>query len=463
VLKSGLRNAFDNLQKFTIDPRVGFTFSPPGHDHTVIRGGFGLFTDVFPATIADSLLNNAPLNPEFVNLFSLADPSQPGNFLSALAATNAAFVAGYPAGGSANSIAAANPNFTVPNLFNADKTIHYPTYEEWSLQWQQQIGRHDSFQIGYVGNHGYHEPVEDNGVNMYGFGGAPAAAALPAFAEVTEVQSVASSNYNGLVATVKHESKYATGLVNYSWSHALDEISNGGILPFGFNAINPVNPFGLAQYNYGNADYDIRQNMNGSYIVHVPHFGGPKLLTDQWQMGGTLFWHSGFPFSVTDGSLAGSLTGVNDFGPVYADIIPGTNPPKNCGKSATTTACLGTAIDPNTGVGQYFSAPTGFGDNSSAGVYQRRNQFHGPGYFSTDFNLMKGFKLPGSEASLFQIGAQAYNILNHINFAQPTFDASNPSFGLIQTDVSPPTSVFGAFLGADSAPRILQLKAKYTF
>ncbi len=454
VLKSGLRTAFDNLQKYTIDPRVGFTFSPPGHDRTVIRGGFGLFTDVFPATIADSLLNNAPLNPEFVNLFSLADPSQPGNFISALAATNAAFVAGYPAGGSANSIAAANPNFTVPSLFNADKNIHYPTYEEWSLQWQQQIGRHDSFQIGYVGNHGYHEPIEDNGVNMYGFGGAPAAPALPAFAEVTEVQSAASSNYNGLIATVKHESKYATALLNYSWSHALDEISNGGILPFGFNSVNPVDPFNVALQNYGNADYDIRHNMNASYIVHVPYFGGPKLLSDNWQMGGTLFWHSGFPFSVTDDALAGSLEGVNDFGPVFAQPVPGAKIPSHCGKSATVTPCLGPTIG---STGAMFEDPTGFG------TYQRRNQYTGPGYFSTDFNLLKGFHIPGSESNLLQIGAQAYNILNHINFAQPTFDASNPSFGLIQSDVSPPTSVFGSFLGADSAPRILQLKAKFTF
>ena len=458
VLISGKRDAFTNLQKFTIDPRVGFTFSPAGHDHTVIRGGFGLFTDVFPATIADSLLNNAPLNPEFVNLFSPDDPSQSGYFGNALAATNAAFVSGYASGGSANSIGKANSSFTVPNLFNPDANIHYPTYEEWSLQWEQQMGNHTSFTIGYVGNHGYHEPVEDNGVNMFqpasSFTGAPAAPALPEFAEVTEVQSVASSNYHGLLAGVKNESKYVTAGINYSWSHALDEISNGGILPFGFNAINPVNPFNLAQYNYGNADYDIRHNMNGNYLIHVPYFGGPKLLTDQWQVGGTIFWHSGFPFSVTDGAQAGGLNSYNDFGPVYADIV-GT-PSHTCGKSATKTPCMGATIGTS---GSDFAAITGFGDPG----YQRRNQFTGPHYFNTDLSLLKGFKIPGLESGLFQVGAQAYNVLNHTNFAQPTFDASNPAFGLIQSDVSTPTSVFGAFLGADADPRIIQLKGKITF
>ncbi|HTW48255.1 MAG TPA: carboxypeptidase regulatory-like domain-containing protein [Acidobacteriaceae bacterium] len=450
VLIDKKRTAFTSLQKITIDPRVGFTFSPAGHNHTVIRGGFGLFTDVFPATIADSLLNNAPLNPEFDAFYDQADPSQSGYFGGALAATNAAFVSGYASGGSANSISAANSGFSVPNLFNPDANIHYPTYEEWSLQWEQQLGNHTSFTIGYVGNHGYHEPVQDNGVNMYGIPGAPSAPALPEFAEVTEVQSVADSNYNGLLTGVKHESKYATAAINYSWSHALDEVSNGGILPFGFNAINPVNPFNLAQYNYGNADYDIRQNMNGNYILKVPYFGGPKLLTDQWQVGGTIFWHSGFPFSVVDGAQEGSLEGVNDFGPVYDDIVG--SPSKNCGKSATNpnTPCLSASN---------FATMTGFGDPG----YQRRNQFTGPHYFNTDLSVLKGFKVPGLESGLFQIGAQAYNVLNHTNFAQPDFNDSDSTFGVIQGDVSTPTSVFGAFLGADADPRIIQLKGKFIF
>jgi hypothetical protein len=191
--------------------------------------------------------------------------------------------------------------------------------------------------------------------------------------------------------------------------------------------------------------------MNGNYLIHVPYFGGPKLLTDQWQVGGTIFWHSGFPFSVTDDAQASSLTGVNDFGPVFADMTG--KPAMKCGKSATATPCLGATIG---SAGSDFAAITGFGDPG----YQRRNQFHGPGYFNTDLSLLKGFKIPGLESGLLQVGAQAYNVLNHTNFAQPTFDASNPSFGLIQSDVSTPTSVFGAFLGAASASAVVFLRTK---
>jgi hypothetical protein len=114
-----------------------------------------MFTDIFPATFADDLLTNAPLSPEFTVVNGLADPSQPGSYANLLSGANHSFTTGFAAGGSYNSILAANPNFTAPSVFNPDKNIHYPTYEEYSLQIQQQIGRSTSFQIGYVGNHGY--------------------------------------------------------------------------------------------------------------------------------------------------------------------------------------------------------------------------------------------------------------------------------------------------------------------
>ena len=456
VLHSGLRQAFQSYQAVTVNPRVGFTWSPPNRSNTVIRGGFGLFSDVFPGYVADQLLSNVPLNPQFF-AGGLADPAQAGSFTNTLASLNSTFQAAYPIGGTFNSIKATNPNFSQPNLLTADRKIHYPTYEEWSIQWQQQVGNHTSFSLGYVGNHGYHEPVSNNGVNTYGFGGAPATATLPAFATVTEVQSVAASNYNGFIANVKEQSKYITLQFNYTYSHALDEISNGGFLPFGLNPApnpyNPINPFNLAQENYGNADYDQRHNFNGSYIVTVPYFGGPKLVTDGWQLSGTLFWHGGFPFSVTDGAVGGALGGVNyggGGGTLLADVKDPAAVPRHCGKSSITTSCFGS--DP----GQYFSDPTGFGG-------QRRNQFWGPHYFNTDLALMKSFHVPLKESTNFQIGAQAYNILNHPNFANPNFNFSSSTFGNVQYTVSVPTSVYGAFLGGDASPRILQLKAKFTF
>ena len=460
ILSTNQRTVFHNYQKITLDPRVGFTWSPLNNPKGVLRGGFGIFTDIFPGTIADSMLGNAPLNVQFANLSSPDDPAVAGSFTSKLASADGIFKTGFANGLSYNGLSAVDPSFSQPNLFNSDTTIHYPTYEEWSLQWQQQIGKYDSFQIGYVANHGYHEPVEDNGVNAsaassaISFTGLPANPALPSFNEVTEVQSVAISNYNGLLTSFKHESPLVTISINFTWSHALDEISNGGILPFGetsagITPYNPIDPFNLRLQNYGNADYDIRKNLDGYYLIHIPYLGGPKILTDKWEIGGTIFWHSGFPFSVTDSTTTTAVDNTGSYGGTLLAVPVSANIPHHCSRAASNpnTPCL-TAAD--------FTNPTGFGG-------QRRNQFVGPGYFDTDINLTKGFKVPGTKVATLVVGAQAYNVLNHPNFANPVFNVSSAQFGQILSDVSPPTSVYGSFLGGDAAPRIVQLTAKYTF
>ncbi|HEY3940361.1 MAG TPA: hypothetical protein VGL97_23240, partial [Bryobacteraceae bacterium] len=459
VLLSGLSNSFLSLQKYAVDPRIGFTFSPPNHPNTLFRGGFGIFTDIFPATVADDLLSNAPLNPQFSAPGDLADPSQPGSFETALASVNQSFKTGYASGGSLTSITATNPLFLPPNVFNIDRKIHYPTYDEWSLQWQQQLGRNIAFQIAYVGNRGYHEPVVNEGANVSlapsaafpnGFFGAPAAPGLPAFGQVTEIQSTAVSNYNGLVTSIKAQSKYFTGMLNYTYSHALDEISNGGFLPLGnpsfANTIQPIDPFDLA-LNYGNADYDIRHNLTGDYLITIPRFGHPAVLTDGWVLGGTIFRHTGFPFSVTDSTSTSALGALGTYGSastVLADVV---NPsvPHHCGKNITT-GCFGGNMATGT-PSPDFADPTSFFGES------HRNQFFGPGYFNTDFTLMKDFKVPRLERGKLEVGAQAYNVLNHPNFANPVFNFDNPAFGEVQRTVSDPTSVFGSFLGGDASPR----------
>ena len=458
VIASGLHQAFNGLQTIAVDPRLGFTFSPKNNPNMVIRGGFGVFTDIFPSAVADDLLSNPPFSVTFT-VPGLVSPAVPGSATGTLVSSNQIFQTAYSAGGSLNSISTVDPFFSAPNIFNVDPNIKYPTYLEYSLQVQQQVGKSTSFQIGYVGNHGYHEPFINNGVNVYGFGGAPANPALPAFAQVTEVQSPATSNYNGLLASIKNQSKYVTLQFNYTWSHSFDEISNGGFLPFGFDSAanaspTTINPFNLRAQNYGNSDYDIRNSLNGDYLITVPYFGGPHALADNWILGGTAFWHGGFPFSVFDGTVDGNLL-PNYGGEVLAQVVD-PSVPLHCGinKASPTTSCFGSTATANS---PYFVDPTGFGG-------QRRNQFTGPGYFNTDFTVVKGFKIPHLESGLFQIGVEAYNVLNHPNFLNPDTNFSNgPGFGVITETASAPTSVFGSGLGGNASARILQLKGTFKF
>ena len=351
VFHAGENQAFPNFESISYEPRFEVSYSPSAK--SVIRGGFGIFSDVFPGQVADDLLKNIPQDPSFTVLFSNLQPSVAGSGNQLAAQSNAAFKAGYASKGTFNTLTAQVPGFSAPNIFTTQNNIHYPTYDEYSLQIQQEINRNTSVQIAYAGNHGYHEVVVAANANAYNsasttFNGitngvtnangtfGPAVS----FGQVTDLSSTASSNYNGLLVSVIHRSKIVTAQLNYTWSHALDQISNGGFLGFTSSSISePLAPDNL-QYNYGNADYDVRNSLNGNYLISVPSYGSGvvKSITGGFQIAGTVFYRSGFPFTVVDGNVSGGF--IN-----YAGAVPAllTNKSQNrhcAGVTAATATCL---------------------------------------------------------------------------------------------------------------------------
>src|SRR5208283_3471964 len=91
-------------------------------------------------------------------------------------------------------------------------------------------------------------------------------------------------------------------------------------------------------------------------------------------------------------------------------------------------------------VNQFVGAggETGFSTTS-------KNYFRGPGYFNTDFSVLKNFAL--TERLRFSLGANFFNVLNHPNFANPVNDVAG-QLGSITSTVVPPTSPYGAFVGS---------------
>jgi hypothetical protein len=466
LITGGEHRAFNSLQHVGYEPRVGFAWLPfgPG-SRTTLRGGFGMFADAFPGQIADSLLSNAPntvsfgtvLGPAFGGPNYLIDPSLPGSAGAAVAAANQAFQSGFNSGATEQDIG-------IPlSLSNAAQKISYPTYEEYSLAAEHQVNRSTSLSAMYVGNHSYHQPIVNNGLNMYGpvsnantgpipgFS-VPNTPQLPAFGTITQIYSGGSSNYNGLIASVTNHSRYLTLQGNYAFSHALDEVSNGGFNSFGVNSVNPYNPFNLSQ-NYGNADYDTRHYVSGSYVFTLPYWGGPKALTDGWQAAGTVFHNTGYPFTVTDGNIA-----ANNYGGSFLAAQTVAHLPGHCSFSS------GQGIyDPNPGAvtqpcpyANDFVDPTNFGQS-------RRNQLYGPGFTDTDLDVSKQIRIPGWESAHLRIAGQFFNLFNHPNFAIPAHNLSGGSVGYTSATVSTPTSILGAFFTAPSSRRLIQGKLAFEF
>lgn len=454
LIGSGRHRAFQSYQHVGYEPRIGFALLPFGVDsHTTVRAGFGMFADAFPGQVADALLSNAPTNVGFTVTDLPIDPSQPGSAGQSVTASNQAFVPAYAAGGSYQSLSNSVPGFSAPNFTASAPHISYATYEEWSLSLEQQLDRVTALSVSYVGNHGYHEPVQTTGPNAAGvadIASLPANPPNPSFARVTEIYSGSSSNYNGLVASLVRRSKWLNLQLNYMYQHALDETSNGGFDGFSTNSVTQINPFNLAQ-QYGNADYDVRHYVSGSYVINVPHWRGPRVAMDGWQVAGTVFHSTGLPFSVIDSAVSGGT-------------YSGTGLARQTG-TGFNSHCGGTAHVYNfaTGTGASCNFAADFAPATDFGQ-QGRNQLTGNGYTDTDMDLTKGFKMPHWDAGQIRVGAQFFNLFNHPNFGQPNNDIEAAGvLGKITGTVNPPTSILGSFLGGDASPRLIQLKADFTF
>ncbi len=522
AIDSNLNQSVPSFTTIAWQPRFGFAWSPSWARNTVFRGGVGIFMDTFQGSIADSLIENTPLDNTFALVGNLAKgEAAQGNVFSTAMGSNSALVTGFAAGQNLQTIYNNSNGVFSPPSFTTVGNIVAPTTTEWNFEVQHSFGNNTSLIVNYVGSHGIHETMAFNGLNGYcplstcpnGFLGLPTAqqpggtisplTGAPQggwdgrFATVTDIRTVGISRYDGLSLTVQH--RFAHGLqmqANYLYGHALDEVSNGGLNPFildgfGNSILNPANDNNLRSLNYGNADYDTRHSFNANYVYEIPK--GPTPALKGWQLSGTVFWRTGFPYTPFDNGAQGILSGTGFSGPVFANYT-GSGHPVCRGPSGSLdqgiNPCIptsgfpdivaGQAINPATvsaqnptgspyGVGQaqlgYLnSGVTGTGPGYAGGEFgQTRNQFFGPHYFDTDMTVMKYTQIPHWETAKLGIGVQFFNLFNHPNFAAPVNDQSSPLFGQVRSTVNPPTSILGSFLGGDASTRLIQLTAKFNF
>jgi carboxypeptidase family protein len=499
---NGFHQILPNVEKIVPEPRIGFAWTPFG-DKTVFRGGVGLFTDLYPVAILNAYTTNFPQVNRFTipaGTLAFTNPATVGDTATGagLAATcNAGFASAYASGGTLASYNAANPgcvdsngNPLVANFNDPNTNAQNPKFIEWNFEVQHSFGNHTVVSANYVGNRGYdiflfnpYLNAFDNVVNPNGFGGLPTAAIDPRVSEVTQLTNKGYSNYNGLSLSFQQNNWHGfSGRINYSYSHALDNISNGGsIEPYSAfsnvsitEQISPFNP----NAQYGNADYDIRHYISGNYVYELPFKSESRLMNAAiggWMISGTVYYHTGLPFTLVDGSTAAGLAAENNNN---VTVLPQAVSPiaSSCSGSAVANPCfvvaqfggqpnpaIVTGTNPANGL-QCGPAnvcnnpiPTGFITNVT------RNSIRAPGYFNTDFSIRKNFKL--NERFNFQVGANAYNVLNHVNFQAPVGNvADGPgTFGQIISAVTPPTSVFGAFANGNADARVLQIQGKLTF
>ena len=340
AIRTDVGNLFASTPLAILQPRtaIAWQFKP----NTVLRAGFGVFSDILPGSIADVI----GMNPPYVRTFqggllgtvggTAIAPGVPNSAVDATITANQNFGTGFAQGQLSCASSSANAASCLPPVAITavpSSELHAPYFLQWSLGIERQVGSSISLKAQYVGTRGINQPylTQVNGYQTVCPGcfapfpyGQPAD---PRFAAVTQFSTGANSHYNGLQLTAaKRMAHGLQGQINYTWSHCLDEVSNGGFLPFSAGGILSPLPGDLRR-NYGNCDYDIRHNLNAQYTYELPIHSHNDLLghfVNGWQISGTAFWHTGVPFSVLSTPYSANGNGiVQGSGPQYASLVPG--------------------------------------------------------------------------------------------------------------------------------------------
>lgn len=459
TIHTGNEYAFPSVEKIVPEPRIGFAYSAT--PTTVIRGGFGIFTDLYQGLIADRFLTNSPAVASFTTGSGLVALNNANSAFAAVANSAAAFQHGFASGATLAQLQASVPlGFATPNFNTIANQLLNPHYYEWNIEVQQQIARNYMLSVNYVGNHGFNEINQTLFGNAYaakGFAGLPATVPDPRFGEIRELNNQGYSYYDGLVTSFKWRlNTQFSGTFNYTWGHSLDTLSNGGLEPF--NALTAVslryqlNPLSLSSLNYGNSDYDTRQVASANFVYTTPGKFHNVVLNKAlggWTVAGTILSHSGYPFSIVNSGVRGAQGVGNAAGlatvVVLADFLGGSSYP-SC--STPNTQCFSTSM---------FASKANQKDWGNI----PRNSFRGPAYFDTDVNLKKGFTY--RERYTLETGVYFFNIFNHPNFDLPGNNLATGNFGQILNTVSAPTSAYGSFQGSAVSGRVAQLYVKFAF
>ena len=490
AIHTGLANVFSSTPLAILQPRTAIAWQ--FERNSVLRTGFGLFSDLLPGSIADVV----GVNPPYVQTFqggllgtvggTTIAPGTRNSAIDAVVAAHQTFSSGFSQGQLSCASSESNPATCLPPIAITavpNGELHAPYFMEWSLGLEHQFSSTGSVKAQYVGTRAVNQPYQTQ-VNGYQtvcegcFAPFPYAQSTdPRFGAVTQLSTGANSHYDGLQAVaMKRFAKGLTGQVNYTWSRCMDTVSNGGFLQFSAGGILSPLPGDLAR-DYGPCDYDIRQNLNAQYVYQLPLKTERRALgyaVNGWQVSGTAFWHTGIPFSVLSTPYSANGQGiVNGSGPQFASVVPGV--PLYEHKPIPEITQPGTVqwLNPNAFVST-VDPSTGAclaGDNSENCQFGDlgRNALRGPDFVWSDLYITKWFAL--TERVKLRFDTQFFNVFNHPNFALPNMvlagipgkPSTQTGFGALSYATSPPTGLLGVGLGGDSTVRMIAFQLRLEF
>ena len=426
-------------------PRFGFAYQV--WPNTVLRGAFGIYFNLLPASYMGDMFGTLPFEASetFTNSKTYASAFTMSNPFSATGAYSA------------------NPSV------NAQHNLVTPYTEEYNLAVEHQFPGALDLRVGYVGQHNLKQnnasgsgttTINLNLANPPVVGSTAQSTNLhQPFASIPlNVVPMFHSTMNSLQIGVHKQ--YSRGLAvgaEYQWTRVL-------------GTENIENPSGAyVNDSYGPIGGITPQVLQLSYLYALPFGHGEALfgsagdlankIIHGWQLSGIVDAQTGQPFSVTysaPGSPVGLVSGRANVVP-GVPLYPGTKNKAEWFNPAAFTAppC-------------YNSVETGSATVSCATVYAAGQAANVPTYATygtSGYDMLRGPRFQDWDMSLqkntswhdhynVQLRADSFNVFNHPNFATPNASISN-------------TSTVGTITGISGTPsyeqRTLEFAMKFNF
>ncbi len=445
-------------------PHIAFAWDPFKDGRTSIRGGFGIYYDqipgavisqsrnVFPSFLTTNLAgfffdDNIPNTTPFLQAFNPSFIATPGT-LNTFDRNRSRSPAEFAAQLAALSNGVAGPGFVLPA---ADLVTPYS--QHWGLTIERQLSRDFVASAAYVGTRGVHLlrqatpnlgpnaiPVVINVLasrpfrtspdlifpNFTGFVCSPSRDApcgdsyrpFPALGSITTIESDADSFFHSL--QLQLNKRFAKGVqltTAYTWSHAIDEVSD--IFDLNGATALPQNSFDR-RAERGSANFDARHRFSYSAVWELPFMRDNRILGG-WQLSSIGQFQTGQPYSVLfccDVNLDGNLT----------DRVSDTS-----GFDAA---------------GNPLRLPNDIGTSG-------RNNFRAPGIATVDAALIKTFRF--TESRNLEFRTEFFNLFNRTHFGIPVHQLF---FGGVAFE---PLTKRNNYIDTRVPKRTIQLALKYNF
>ncbi len=460
--QAGLPGGLRTTPKLRFEPRFGFAYRPFGNDRTALRGGAGYYNITTSGALFYALTGTLQSNLQTFN--------------NSLTPTGPAFVFPNVAPPAANA-ANAGPQYGSTTFYSAvDTNWHDPYSLQTNLSIDHDFGHGFGLRVSYVGLKTWHLVWQPE-LNQLPYSSTTPAASqprsafpFPNFYSIYNRSTSAQASYHSGQVELSH--RFSRGLsFDSAYTLAKNLADNQGT--YGAASAQGTQSFvdeqggydGTYAYDrhvdYGNVTGTRRNRWLSSGVYELPvgrgkRFGGgmgrvADAAVGGWQISNIFLWQSGpfltayLPSGNVDPSGTGSGTlffrqqrpdrvangnrgprSRNGWFNKAAFTCPGgVDAAGNTGyASLVSGACVvgGTYTDPNTQVATPV-APIGRFGTESVG------DLRGPGTVSLSSGLSKSIVI--AEGVRLRAEGTFTNILNHTNLADPTLDATSPSFGVI--------------------------------